>query len=174
MTENMGHTHNLSSAIAVKSWRVVSMINKTCLALILVLGLAGGTAPLPPEVYAQSQAVESQSEEDKVVAYYFHTNTRCSTCRKIEAYSIEAIEEGFPNELKNGRLEMRIVNYQSPENRHFIQDYNLITKSLILVNLVDGEQTKWTNLKLVWQLTKSKDSFLNYVRGEVQDYLSQK
>lgn len=150
------------------------MINKSCLALILVIGLAGGTAPLPPKVYAQDQAAESQSEEYRVVAYYFHTNTRCSTCRKIEAYSIEAIEEGFPNELKNGRLEMRIVNYQSPENRHFIQDYNLITKSLILVNLVDGEQTKWTNLKLVWQLTKSKDSFLNYVRGEVQDYLSQK
>ena len=31
----------------------------------------------------------------KVIAYYFHTNTRCSTCMKIEAYSKEAIEQGF-------------------------------------------------------------------------------
>ena len=149
------------------------MINKICITLILVLGLAGGPALLPLEVFAQDQVAKSQTGEYKVVAYYFHTNTRCSTCRKIEAYSIEAIEEGFPNELKNGKLEMRIVNYESPENRHFIRDYNLTTKSLILANHVNGEQTKWTNLKLVWQLTKNKDSFLNYVRGEVQDYLSQ-
>jgi hypothetical protein len=107
-----------------------------------------------------------------VIAYYFHTNTRCSTCVKIEQYSHEAIEQGFPNELKNGTLEMRVVNYEQPENRHFIQDYKLVSKSLVLVNTVDGKQTKWTNLKLVWQLTGHKDAFLNYVRKEVRGYLS--
>lgn len=108
----------------------------------------------------------------KVVAYYFHTNTRCSTCIKIEQYSKEAIEKGFPEELKNGTLEMRIVNYESPENRHFMQDYKLVSKSLILVNTVNGKQTEWTNLKVVWQLTGRKEAFLNYVRGEIRKYLA--
>ncbi len=110
--------------------------------------------------------------QHKVIAYYFHTNTRCSTCIKIEQYSHEAIEQGFPNEIKNGALEIRVVNYENPENRHFIQDYKLVSKYLDLVNLVDGKQTKWTNLKLVWQLTGRKDAFLNYVRKEVRGYLS--
>ena len=122
--------------------------------------------------FAVPQAAVPNAGRHKVIAYYFHTNTRCSTCIKIEQYSHEAIEQGFPNEIKNGTLEMRVVNYENPENRHFIQDYKLVSKSLVLVNLVDGKQTKWTNLKLVWQLTGRKDAFLNYVRKEVRGYLS--
>jgi hypothetical protein len=130
--------------------------------LFLSLGAFSGAQTAPPP-----------SGQHKVIAYYFHTSTRCSTCMKIEQYSHEAIEQGFPNELKGGKLEMRVVNYESPENRHFMQDYKLVSKSLVLVNLVDGKQTKWTNLKLVWQLTGHKDAFLNYVRKEVRGYLSQ-
>jgi hypothetical protein len=121
---------------------------------------------------AAESAAALQAGSKKVIAYYFHTNTRCSTCRKIEAYSQEAILKGFPDELKSGALEMRIVNYEQPENRHFIQDYQLVSKSLVLVKLVNGKQTEWTNLKLVWQLTGRKDAFLNYVRKEVRGYLS--
>jgi hypothetical protein len=121
--------------------------------------------------FAYPQSVPNAGQH-KVIAYYFHTNTRCSTCIKIEQYSHEAIEQGFANEIKNGALEMRVVNYENPENRHFIQDYKLVSKSLVLVNLVDGKQTKWTNLRLVWQLTGRKDAFLNYVRKEVRGYLS--
>ncbi len=149
------------------------MIKKTCLTLMLILGLAGNIALLPLAAPIEAQAASLQSASHKVVAYYFHTNTRCSTCKKIEDYSREAIEKGFPKELKDGRLEFRLVNYELPQNRHYMKDYKLVTKSLILVNLVNGEQTKWTNLKLVWQLTNHKDSFLNYVRGEVRNYLSQ-
>jgi hypothetical protein len=120
---------------------------------------------------AQKSAA-TQPAAHKVIAYYFHTNTRCSTCMKIEAYSKEAIEKGFPEEIKNGTLEMRVVNYEHPENRHFMQDYRLVSKSLVLVNMVNGKQTEWTNLKLVWQLTGRKDAFLNYVRKEVRNYLA--
>jgi hypothetical protein len=120
---------------------------------------------------AQKSAA-NQPAAHKVIAYYFHTNTRCSTCIKIEAYSKEAIEKGFPEEIKNGTLEMRVVNYEHPENRHFMQDYRLVSKSLVLVNMVNGKQTEWTNLKLVWQLTGRKDAFLNYVRKEVRNYLA--
>jgi len=79
---------------------------------------------------------------------------------------------GFPDELRSGELELRVVNYEKPENRHFIKDYKLVTKSLILVKLVNGKQTEWTNLKLVWQLYKNEEAFFNYVNQEVRKYLS--
>ena len=138
--------------------------------LLLALSMCAAMAAL--SILAVAQTGVPKPVQHKVIAYYFHTNTRCSTCIKIEQFSKEAIEQGFPDELKNGALEMRIVNYESPENRHFMQDYKLVSKSLILVNLVNGKQTKWTNLKLVWQLTGHKDAFLNYVRKEVRSYLS--
>jgi hypothetical protein len=139
---------------------ILSFISAICIQSSNVGGLAA------------LQDAAPQTAQHKVIAYYFHTNTRCSTCIKIEQYSHEAIEQGFPNELKNGTLEMRVVNYEDPVNRHFIQDYKLVSKSLVLVNMVNGKQTKWTNLKLVWQLTGHKDAFLNYVRKEVRGYLS--
>ena len=138
---------------------------------MLALILAGCVVFSVMSVFADPPAATPQPQH-KVIAYYFHTNTRCSTCVKIEQYSHEAIELGFANELKNGTLEMRVVNYEQPENRHFIQDYKLVSKSLILVSMVDGKQTKWTNLRMVWQLTGHKDAFLNYVRKEVRGYLS--
>jgi hypothetical protein len=136
------------------------------------LGLAIAIALIAGGTSFGIRKVCAQSSSHKVVAYYFHTNTRCDTCRKIEAYSHEAIEEGFKAELKNGTLELRVVNYEERENRHYIKDYQLVSKSLILVNMVDGKQTEWMNLKLVWELVKNKKAFLNYVRGEVRNYLS--
>ena len=147
------------------------MIKKTFLSGLLIFGLVAVIAYPSLSAVAQ-QASAPQPGAHKVIAYYFHTNTRCSTCIKIEQYSKEAIEKGFPEELRNGALEMRIVNYQNPENRHYMQDYKLVSKSLILVNMVNGKQTEWTNLKVVWQLTGRKDAFLNYVRREVRGYLA--
>jgi hypothetical protein len=147
------------------------MINKSFLICLLALGSIAAVSIPALNVQAQ-QAAAVQPDAHKVVAYYFHTNTRCSTCIKIEQYSHEAIEQGFPEELKNGMLEMRVVNYEQPENKHFMQDYKLVSKSLVLVNMVNGKQTGWVNLKLVWQLTGRKDAFLNYVRREVRNYLA--
>ena len=147
------------------------MISRTFLKCLLILGLAATiTCPVVSVLAQQSPAPKAGTH--KVIAYYFHTNTRCSTCVKIEAYSKEAIEQGFPEELKKGNLEMRIVNYENPENRHFMKDYKLVSKSLVLVNTVNGQQTEWTNLKVIWQLTGRKDAFLNYERREVRSYLA--
>jgi hypothetical protein len=147
-------------------------ITKFFMGRVAVMGLVACITLMTVNALAQSQGAAPKSDSHKVIAYYFHTNTRCSTCIKIEKYSKRAIEEGFPDELKNGSLELRIVNYEMPENRHFIRDYKLVTKSLILVRLVDGKQIEWTNLKLVWQLYKKEEAFFNYVYQEVQRYLA--
>lgn len=107
----------------------------------------------------------------KVIAYYFHVTVRCPTCRKIEAFSDESLKEGFSEDLRAGRLEWRVVNLQYPENRHFIQDYQLFTKSLVIVRRKDGKQVEWKNLERVWELTDNKDQFVRYVQAEVRAYL---
>jgi hypothetical protein len=107
----------------------------------------------------------------KVVAYYFHTTFRCSSCRKIEAYSREAIESGFAKELKDGRLAWCSINVDERTNRHFIQDYQLFSKSLVLVKMKDGKQAEWKNLMKVWQLLGNKEAFLRYVQVELRSYL---
>ena len=108
----------------------------------------------------------------RVIVYYFHTTQRCASCRAIEAYSREAIEAAFAAELAEGRLVWKPVNLDVKGNGHFIEDYKLFTKSLILVNENRGKPAQWKNLEKVWQLLPDKAKFLRYVQEEARAYLT--
>jgi hypothetical protein len=74
---------------------------------------------VPHETKATTEITQGKTEatqpESMVVAYYFHGNTRCITCRAIESYAKEAIEGGFPNALKKGQLEFKVLNVEEPQ-----------------------------------------------------------
>jgi len=146
------------------------------LAVLAVKESRRWTAPDPVAAQEGSAATAAAPEpqSDRVIAYYFHTTYRCATCRRIEAYSREAVDTGFARELKDGSLEFRLVNIQLPENRHFIEDYQLFTKSLVLVRLKGGKQVEWTNLDRVWELTGNRDAFVGYVQQGVRGYLEKR
>lgn len=114
-----------------------------------------------------------QSATDQVVAYYFYGNVRCATCRKLEAYSKEAIEDGFSQEIASGGLEWRAVNVDEPENEHFVTDFELVTRALVLVEYADGEMTRWQDLKLIWKLVGDKAGYMTYVREATSDFLQE-
>lgn len=104
----------------------------------------------------------------KVIAYYFYGDVRCATCRKIEAYTGEAIDSGFAAELKSGLLEWHAINTDSTQNEHFVEDYQLYTKSVILSDIHQGKQTRWRNLDQIWTLTGDKPDFMKYIQDEVR------
>lgn len=117
---------------------------------------------------------DSLEKADKIVAYYFHGTRRCATCKKIEAYSKEAIEGKFATELASGRMEFYPINFDEEENRHFIKDYGLYTKSLVICDYKNGEQVRWKNLEKVWDYVRDHDEFLKYVQDEISAYLGEK
>ncbi|MFZ3136447.1 MAG: nitrophenyl compound nitroreductase subunit ArsF family protein [Thermodesulfovibrionales bacterium] len=134
--------------------------------------------PLKEPATKQKQEAPSphtavKSQNSKLIAYYFHGTFRCTTCRTIEQYSHDAIQTYFAKELGNGRLEFRPVNIEEPGNKHFIQDYQLVTKSLVLSLMSDGKETKWKNLADVWKLVRDKDKFFQYVKDEVEKFLKE-
>lgn len=113
----------------------------------------------------------SQSDQTKVIAYYFHVTARCTTCRTIESYSREVIEQKFGGDIARGHLQFKVVNVQSPENRHFVKDYQLFTKSLVLVRFENGRQAEYKVLNDTWELVGDKQAMQGYVEREVRDYL---
>jgi len=132
-------------------------------------------SPKNPRVVPTATAAPAKSQPSvsdcTVVAYYFHGNFRCPTCRKIEAFSREAVESGFPEDLKAGRIEWHVINVEEPGNEHFIQDYQLFSKSLVLVAKEGSKQTRWKNLQEVWTLVGDKEAFMKYVQAEIRAYL---
>jgi hypothetical protein len=116
-------------------------------------------------------AAKPKTPVRKVIAYYFHGNFRCVKCRSIEAHAKEAVEKGFPEAMKDGRLEWRVFNVEESENEHFIKDFELSTRSVVIAEVEDGKSKRWKNLEKVWELVREKDAFLQYVREETQAYL---
>lgn len=108
---------------------------------------------------------------DRVVVYYFRATARCPSCITIENYTREAVQNGFPEALKDGRLQWLVVNVEEPGNGHFIRDYRLYTQSVVVVEIKGGKQTRWKNLDQVWGLLGDRAAFIGYVQKEVGAYL---
>ena len=116
----------------------------------------------------------SDTKDHKVTVFYFHGNVRCYTCNLIEHLTSEAVEEAFGEEMKNGVVEWKVINVEEAENEHFIEDYQLYTKSVIVSDLIQGKQERWKNLERVWQLIRNDAAFKEYIQKEVREYLIRK
>jgi hypothetical protein len=125
--------------------------------------------PEPAPVLASAAVAESGPS--RVIAYYFHVTARCVTCRNIENYSKEVIHRQFADELAGSALEWRLVNVQLPENRHYIQDFQLFTKSLVVVLEKNGRQRDYKVLNDTWELVGNRKVMQDYVEREVREYL---
>lgn len=116
-------------------------------------------------------ATASEPATDGVIAFYFHGNARCATCRTIEAYADEAVHQGFAADLDAGDLAWRVVNLDEPENRHFVEDFELVTRSVVLAQYRDGEVVRFKSLDQVWQLVRDKQRFVAYLQDETRAFL---
>jgi thiol-disulfide isomerase/thioredoxin len=129
-----------------------------CIALVAMPGVAASD---PPVV------------SDRIVVTYFHTTQRCASCKKIEAYTTEAVQKAFAAEIEKGRVIWRLVNTDEKENKHFVKDYQLYTKSVVVSEEINGKQERWKNLPKIWELLGDKPAFLFYVREETEAYLAE-
>lgn len=122
-------------------------------------GKEGGSSPLPP------------AKGYRLVAYYFHGTYRCATCMAIERQSKETVEGDFAREIRAGKVVFLSLNTEEPDNGHFVKDYSLFTKSLVLSLEKDGKEEKWKNLPEVWTHVHNPEKFREYVRNEVKEML---
>lgn len=109
---------------------------------------------------------------NKVIVYYFHATRRCWTCKTIESYSEEAVRNGFEEQLASGMLEWKTVNVDEPENQHFVEDFQLATRTVVLVNVVDGVNKEWKRLDRVWELVRDKPAFVDYIWDNTNNFLA--
>jgi hypothetical protein len=111
------------------------------------------------------------ASEDKVIAYYFHGSFRCPTCRNLERYAKEAIENNFKKELAEGSLIFKAINVEEKGNEHFVNHYELYTKSLVLSLVKDSKEIEYRNLDKIWEYVRDKTKYIDYVKSEVSNFL---
>lgn len=121
----------------------------------------------------QQPSSTATDAKTKVIAYYFHGNFRCVSCRKLESVSRQAVMTGFPEELSQGEVRWAAVNVEQGENGHFISDYRLFSRSLVLVRFKDGKQVEYKNLIRAWELLQDDEALKKYVQSEVRAFLQE-
>jgi hypothetical protein len=121
------------------------------------------TTPYREGEASQIPAIELSSAS---VVYYFHGYQRCWTCKRIEELAHLALEEGFSDELETGQLQWKVVNIEADGNEHFVNDYSLYSKALVVQKVENGKNTDWKNLQRVWELVRDDKAFVKYVQDE--------
>lgn len=155
-----------------KSIRIIKLVT-----LLVCFYLLAGSQPCCV-IGAESGQTTQKTEDIKppakqLIVTYFHTSYRCPTCKKIEAYSKEAVEKNFEKEIKDLKVVYRALDMTTAENKHYIEDYKLVTKSVVLSITDNGKEIKWKNLPDIWTTIRNKDKFDEYILKEIREYLKE-
>ncbi len=109
--------------------------------------------------------------EHNIIVHYFYTNYRCKSCITIESLTQKVLQKSFSNDLLTGKLIWKAINIDKDKNKHFIEDYDLATKSVVVLEVKDNKQLRWKNLSKIWELLNDEKAFINYIEQETKQYL---
>ncbi|MFC2079130.1 nitrophenyl compound nitroreductase subunit ArsF family protein [Candidatus Bipolaricaulota bacterium] len=121
-----------------------------------------------------SIAVAPNAETDPktatvVDAIYFHNTVRCRTCKKIEETAKSVMEANFSAELASGSLRWSAINME--DERRFVEAYDLVKPTLVLVRRVGSDVQEWIALDETWSLIGSETRFSMYITEQVRMFL---
>ena len=153
----------------IKTALTVALLLFVVISIVALIARESGNYPrVSTESEADNNAVDTKMPENRIIVYYFHGNVRCPTCLTLEAYSKEAVETQFQDELKSGRVDWQVINYHETWNEHFLQDYDLSFQSVVLAEIKDGNEVRYTNLEKIWDLVGDKAAYIGYVGEEIR------
>ena len=166
-------------SIAAAAYKILTAPDKAPAALVEAVTVATESAQPAAKSKLKVPATAKKTanfatEAKTAVVYYFYTNTRCSSCKKIEAYTREAVEKDFVTDYKGWKVVFKGVNVEDEPNAHFKQDYWLNSKSVVVQKFAGSKPLKWAKLEKVWQLLGDKPAFMNYITDEIKTLADEK
>ena len=114
----------------------------------------------------------SQPAGKQLVVYYFYNNMRCVSCKKFERWTAQTLADFFKIEQSQGIVKWQPINIDQDGNEHFVKEYQLVTKSVVLAEFEGDKQVQWKNLDKIWDMLGSQDEYMQYIKTEVSDMLS--
>ena len=107
---------------------------------------------------------------DKVQVFTFHATQRCTTCIAIGKLSEETIKEYYQDELKTGKIEVREINIDLPENKELAAKFQASGSALKINAIYDG-QDHITEDTAVWRLTSNPTQYKSYLKNKIDALL---
>lgn len=105
--------------------------------------------------------------KDGINVYYFHGNQRCTTCVRMEGFTKDTLNQYFSQQVNDGQVQLNIINVDLNENQHFIDDYQLIFRTVVIANAKEGVETDWRRLDKIWELANDEAAYQGYLAEEI-------
>ncbi|MEW5826232.1 MAG: nitrophenyl compound nitroreductase subunit ArsF family protein [Candidatus Bipolaricaulota bacterium] len=99
----------------------------------------------------------------RIIVCYFHNTERCATCLAIEDAARETVETAFADDLAAGRVTWLSLDMEQPENRPYIDQFDLAMPTLVVIRLAGLSIERWTALGETWGYIRSPVRFSMYV-----------
>lgn len=126
---------------------------------VAALGIGMFRAPREAGTCCSGVSSPAQANASVTTVYYFHGARRCVTCNRIEALTRSAVEETFREEISKGTVAFAPVDVERPENEHYVQDFQLAVRSVVVRN-----GTGYERLDKVWDLVHGDEGgFRDYI-----------
>ncbi len=112
--------------------------------------------PVPPV----PSTVAVPAARPALVAFYFHGNKRCVACGAMERLTRAALQD----EVARGGIEVRAVNVDDPAHAHFIEDFQLTMRTVVIAQEDGGKVARWKRLDECWDIYDDPPAFTAYIQ----------
>lgn len=109
-------------------------------ALMVIMAISLFTV-FPPETFAQGK--QQKDTEAAVKVYYFHNSRRCATCMAVESKSLKALQELYPEAMKQGKITFSALNVEEESGKAEAEGLGVKGQCLLVVK--DGQKTDLTD-----------------------------
>ena len=120
---------------------------------------------------APHTSTSAGADADALHVYYFHSNTRCPTCRNIESQAHDFVHTELAAELDSGQVAWKVLNYEDRSGADLAKQFDIQYPIVVLAKLQGGEMVRWKNLDGVWGLVGDKPGYAAFMRDEVNKML---
>jgi len=109
--------------------------------------------------------------DDQVVVYYFHRKFRCQSCEVLESTLVNTMRVVYADHFGSGRLAMCVINLDDPENRHYLDKFEIFSNSVIIAQKKGGNIYRFKAVESVWDVSEDRDAISHVLQKEVGQFL---
>ena len=142
--------------------------------IVTALILAALAVPAPGPILADSILPDGclgNLNDNQVIVYYFHRKFRCQSCETLETALQSTLEVTYSDHFGTGRLAMCVINVDDPENRHYLEQFKILSNSIVLVQKREGTVARYKNLESIWEVSEDREAITEILQAEVGGFL---
>jgi hypothetical protein len=81
----------------------------------------------------------------------------------MERLAAEVIDDRFGERQRDGSVVFRAVNLETDATRHFISDFEMANKAVVMVERSGGKNLAWRRLDAIWEKIADDAEYSDYI-----------